>query len=86
MRTSATVMAALEQLEMRFALAEGGATSEDLGTYTSLSNSLRRLLKELGTKRRPRDVTPSVRDYARTLDHDDDPPRTNGHHRVRAAS
>ena len=84
-RTAATHMAALEQLEMRFALADDGATNEDLSTYTSLSNSLRRLLKELGIKRKPRDVTPqSPRDYlrSRVLDHDDDPPRTNG--RMRA--
>lgn len=85
-RTAATHMAALEQLEMRFALAAGGATNEDLMIYQTLSNSLRRLLKEVGIKRKARDITPSVRDYARTLVYDDEPPRLDGHHRVRAAS
>lgn len=83
-RTAATHMAALEQLEMRFALAEGGATNEDLAIYTSLSNSLRRLLKEIGIKRKPRDVTPqSPRDYLRSriIEHEDEP-RMSG--RVRA--
>jgi hypothetical protein len=49
--------------------------------YQTLSNSLRRLLKELGIKRRPRDVSPqSPRDYlrSRVIDHDDDEPRING--------
>lgn len=83
-RTCATHTAALEQLEMRFALAEGGAANEDLMVYQTLSNSLRRLLKEVGIKRKARDVTPSVRDYARTLDHD--APLLNGHPRVRTPS
>jgi hypothetical protein len=54
-----TIMAALEQLEMRFALAEGGATNEDLAAYTTLSISLRRLLQEIGIKRKPRDAQQS---------------------------
>jgi hypothetical protein len=85
-RTASTHMAALEQLEMRFALAESGATNDDLATYTTLSNSLRRLLKELGIKRGSKDVTPqSPRDYLRSriIDHEDEP-RLNGHPRERA--
>ena len=86
-RTASTHMTALEQLEMKFALAEGKATNDDLMLYQTLSNSLRRLLKELGIKRKPRDVTPaSPRDYLRSrIIDDDDPPRLNGSHRVRAA-
>ncbi len=80
-------MTALEQLEMKFALAEGKAGNDDLMLYQTLSNSLRRLLKELGVKRKPRDLTPaSPRDYLRSrMIDDDDPPRLNGSHRVRAA-
>jgi hypothetical protein len=89
-RTAATHMVALEQLELQFALADGKTKAEDLMLYQTLSNSLRRLLKELGIKRKPRDLNPqqSPRDYlrSRVIDHDDDPPRINGHHRVRAAS
>ncbi len=85
-RTASTHMTALEQLEMKFALAEGKAANEDLMLYQTLSNSLRRLLKELGIKRTPRDVTPTnPRDYLRSRMIDDDPPRMNGSHRVRAA-
>ena len=86
-RTASTHMVALEQLEMRFALAVGDAAGEDLMLYQSLSNSLRRLLKELGIKRKPRDVsTQSPRDYlrSRVIDHDDEP-HLNGQHRVRAS-
>lgn len=86
-RTASTHMAALEQLETQFALAEGKSPHDALMVYQTLSNSLRRLLKELGIKRRPRDVTPaSPRDYLRSrMIDDDDPPRLNGSHRVRAA-
>jgi hypothetical protein len=84
-RTSATHMVALEQLELRFALSASDAGSDDLQLYTTLSNSLRRLLKEVGIKRRAKDVSPqSPRDYLRSklIDHDDDEPRMNG--RVRS--
>ncbi|MEL7719025.1 hypothetical protein AAG598_03185 [Citromicrobium bathyomarinum] len=36
----------------------------DIGTYTTASNSLRRLLADLGLERRARDVTPSIAEYA----------------------
>jgi hypothetical protein len=92
-RTAATHMVSLEQLEMRFALAEGKAAEDDLKLYTTLSNSLRRLLKELGVKRRAKDVTPDLQTYLRkkaaerealTIDHDAEP-RLNGHRRARAS-
>jgi len=85
-RTAATHVVALEQLEFKFANAEGAASTADLMVYQTLSNSLRRLLKELGIKRRSKDVTPqSPREYLRSriIDHDEEP-RLNGHHRVRA--
>jgi hypothetical protein len=50
-----------------------------------MSNTLNRLLKALGLKRRAKDVSPqSPRDYLRSklIDHDDDEPRMNG--RVRS--
>ncbi len=87
LRTAATHMAVLEQLEMKFALAEGGASNEDLMVYQTLSNSMRRLLKELGIKRKARDVTPQTpRDYLRSriIDHHADEPYLNGHNRVRS--
>jgi len=86
-RTAATHMVALEQLELQFALAEGKTKAEDLMLYQTLSNSLRRLLKELGIKRKPRDVSPqNPREYlrSRVIDHEGEP-RLNGHHRVRAS-
>ena len=35
----------------------------DIAAYTTASNSLRRLLTDLGLERRARNVTPSLRDY-----------------------
>jgi hypothetical protein len=67
-RTAATHIVSLEQLEMRFALAEGDAASEDLSLYTTLSNSLRRLLSELGIKRRAKDVGPDLHSYLKERD------------------
>lgn len=35
----------------------------DAGAYATISNSLRRLLCDLGLERRARDITPSLSDY-----------------------
>lgn len=35
----------------------------DIASFTTAANSLRRLLADLGLERRPRDVTPTVRDF-----------------------
>lgn len=43
--------------------AANGATI-DIATYTTASNSLRRLLETLGLKRVPRNVTPTIAEYA----------------------
>lgn len=42
---------------------EGGPQSLAASEYATLANSLNRILSTLGLKRRPRDVTPSFRDY-----------------------
>jgi hypothetical protein len=93
-RRAAVIMIALEKMELQFALVDAeGVSASDLDLYQRLSNSLRRLLREVGIKRRARDVTPDLQTYLRqkaaerdalTIDYDDDEPRLNGHHRVRA--
>lgn len=77
-RRSATLIVALERLETKFAEQEDGGTSNQLDQYQRLSNTLRRLLESVGLKRRPKDVTPDLRDYMKqmprhrvTLEHDD---------------
>jgi hypothetical protein len=42
-------------------LARGGEF--DVGQYSTVTNTLRRLLSDLGIERRARDVTPSLADY-----------------------
>lgn len=77
-RRAANIIIALEKMELKFALAGDEETPAwKLDLYQRLSNSLRRLFREVGIKRRPRDVTPSLHDYLRskTIDHDDDQPR-----------
>lgn len=75
MRRVATLTIQCEQLETSFA--ETPATVAQLDTYQKLSNTLRRLLATLGTKRRANDVTPDLQSYLRnrsnqrvTLEHD----------------
>lgn len=48
--------------EQDAAAANGAAL--DISAYTTASNSLRRLLADIGLERRPRDVTPTLREYA----------------------
>jgi hypothetical protein len=54
----------LEHLESKFALA-GSATAEQLGLYSVVANTLRRLLQTVGLQRRARDVTPTLSEYLR---------------------
>ena len=61
-RRVATLSVELEHLEARFATA-GGALPQDLDLYQRTANSLRRLLESVGSKRRPRDVTPVLSEY-----------------------
>ncbi|WP_220149774.1 hypothetical protein [Sphingomonas aracearum] len=65
---------AQEQIARRAAMlaiwCEGQDTAAALGTpidvaaYTTASNALRRLLETLGLKRVPRDITPTLAEYA----------------------
>ena len=52
----------LERLEARFALAEQ-ASPEDLDLYQRTAGNLRRLLEAVGLQRRPRNLTPNLKDY-----------------------
>ncbi len=61
-RRAATLTVELERLEAGFAT-EGEADPEALDLYQRTAGNLRRLLKSTGLKRRPRDVTPDLRDY-----------------------
>jgi hypothetical protein len=54
-RRAATLTIALEQLEAKFAAAEGAVTHVDLDLY---ARAARRILESIGLKRRVRDVTP----------------------------
>ena len=63
-RRAAVLTAQLEQLEVRFALANGDVRPEDLDLYQRTASTLRRLLEAVGLRRRSRDVTlPSLREY-----------------------
>lgn len=54
-RRASTLEVQLEQLEARFS--QGPADATDLNTYSTLSNTLRRLLIDIGLQRRQNDVT-----------------------------
>jgi hypothetical protein len=59
-RRAAVIMIALEKMEFQFALVDAeGIEAPALDLYQRLSNSLRRLLREVGIKRRSKDITPS---------------------------
>ena len=66
-RRSATLIVALERLETKFAEQEDGGTPNQLDQYQRLSNTLRRLLESVGLKRRPKDVTPDLKDYLKQM-------------------
>lgn len=60
-RRAATLEVQLEQLEARFS--EGPAAGDDLGMYSTLSNTLRRLLADIGLERRVKDIAPDIRSF-----------------------
>lgn len=66
-RRAAVLTTELEMLETRFALANGEASADALDLYQRTANSLRRLLEAIGLQRRTRNVTPSVADYVRRI-------------------
>ena len=71
-RRAAVLTAQLEQLETRFALADGAASAEDLDLYQRTASTLRRLLEAVGIQRRQKDVTPSLAEScARSSSHDE---------------
>ena len=66
-RRAALLTLELEVLEGKFDQ-EGEASIKQLDAYQRTANSLRRLLKSLGLKRRPKDITPPPLDYAQAFD------------------
>ncbi len=62
LRKVATMEVELNVRETRFAEA-GQATDEELAAYSTMVNSQRRLLADIGLDRKPRDITPSIHDY-----------------------
>lgn len=67
-RRAAMLTLQVELLEQRFAENEGEASPHQLELYQRTSNSLRRLLESLGLKRTARDITPTLAEYARSLE------------------
>jgi hypothetical protein len=65
-RRAAMLTLQMELLEQRWAEKNDGEASEkSLIVYQRCVGSLRRVLRDLGLRRRPRDVTPDPLDYAR---------------------
>jgi hypothetical protein len=60
-RRAAVMTTELERLELSFATA-GEASPKALGLYQTTANSLRRLLRDLGLKKVPKDITPRLED------------------------
>ena len=61
-RRASVLTVELERLEAKFALAEQ-ASPEDLDLYQRTAGNLRRLLEAVGLQRRPRNLTPNLKDY-----------------------
>lgn len=61
-RRVAVLTTELERMEVQFATA-GEASADALDLYQRTAGNLRRLLEAVGLRRRPRDVTPDLRDY-----------------------
>jgi hypothetical protein len=62
------------QLEMmkRWAANDGEASAGQIKDYQTVVNTLVRTLSSLGLQRRQRDVTPSVADYVKHLNEQDE--------------
>jgi hypothetical protein len=73
-RRAATLTIALEQLEAKFAVAEGVVSHTDLDLYSRGTGHLRRVLETLGLQRRVKDITPSALETAWAIEgrYDDD--------------
>jgi hypothetical protein len=60
----ASLSVELEHMEGRLSRSiDGVTTGELLSTYTAVAKTYNRLLQTLGLRRRPRDVTPDLRQY-----------------------
>jgi hypothetical protein len=70
MRRAAALTVVLEMIECRLAN-EGELPPTVMDTYMRGMNTLRRVLETLGLQRRPRDVTPSVEEYVRSITSED---------------
>jgi len=62
-RRAAVIITELERMERDFALSEGAPGIPELEMYQRMANTMRRLLEAVGLQRRPRDVTPHLRQY-----------------------
>lgn len=63
-RRAAMIVLQCELLEMRFAKAEDSTASpKQFERYTKATGALTRLYNTIGTKRRPKDVTPDLQTY-----------------------
>jgi len=62
LKRACTLIVEAERLEERFAL-NGQAELDELECFQRVSNTMRRLLRELGLSRRAKDVTPSLQEY-----------------------
>jgi hypothetical protein len=64
-RRAAMLTLQLELMEQRFAANEAGeASPKQIETYQRCTNTLRRTLESLGLKRRAKDLTPTLEEYA----------------------
>jgi hypothetical protein len=54
-----------ELMEARWNENDGEASAKQIDTYQRCVGALRRTLESLGMKRRPRDITPTLEEYAR---------------------
>jgi hypothetical protein len=61
-RRAAVLTTELERLEVKFALA-GEASADEIDLYARVSGNLRRPLEAVGLRRRPRNLTPNLKDY-----------------------
>ena len=62
----------LEMMEKRWAANDGEASARQIKDYQTVVNTLVRTLSSLGLQRRQRDVTPSVADYVKHLNEQDE--------------
>lgn len=64
-RRAAMLTLQLELMEQKWAINGGEASAKQLDAYQRASGALRRILRDLGLKRRAKDVTPTLSDILR---------------------